>query len=144
VPEFEDSLITAAPPLEVWRILYDPLRFAEWWSGFERVTAGDARGGAGDVTLWPEGYPDFALPQRVESHADEQRVVVSCTVSDLLFEWRLVPADGGTRITVSVGIPPAEAAREETQRAVVRASLRRLAELAAAESAVTGGSPAPG
>jgi uncharacterized protein YndB with AHSA1/START domain len=132
MPEFEDSLLTPASALAVWKILYDPLRFAEWWAGFDRATAGDARGGEGDVTLWPEGYPDFALPQRVESHAGDRRVVVSCTVSDLVFEWRLEPADGGTRIGVHVAIPDVEAAREATQREVVTASLRRLAALAAA------------
>jgi uncharacterized protein YndB with AHSA1/START domain len=134
MPEFDYSLVSAAPPRQVWKILYDPLRFAEWWSGFDRVTPGDARGGDADVTLWPEGYPEFALPQRVESHADEQRVVVSCTVSDLHFEWRLQPVDGGTDVSVHVEIPAAEAAREATQRDVVAASLRRLSALAEAEA----------
>jgi len=130
VPEFDDSLVSAATPLDVWRILYDPLRFAEWWSGFDRATSGDARGGDGDVTLWPAGYPDFALPQKVDSRADEHRVVVSCTVSDLCFDWQLEPLAGGTRISVHVGIPASEAARESTQREVVSTSLRRLARLA--------------
>lgn len=134
MPQFDDSLVTAAPPLQVWKILYDPLRFAEWWSGFERATAGDARGGEGDVTLWLEGYPDFALPQRVESRTDDQRVVVSCTVSDLEFDWQLVAVGAGTRITVHVAIPDVEAEREAAQREVVSASLRRLARLAEAES----------
>ena len=134
MPEFEDSLVAAASPLRVWKILYDPLRFADWWSGFDKVTAGDARGGDADITLWPEGYPDFALPQHVESRADEQRVVVSCTVSDLHFDWRLEPVDAGTRISVHVEIPEAESAREATQRDVIGRSLRRLAALAEADS----------
>lgn len=134
MPEFDDSLVTHAPAVTVWKILYDPLRFAEWWSGFDRATPGDARGGDADVTLWPEGYPDFALPQRVQSHAEDHRVVVSCTVSDLEFEWRLEPAGNGTRISVHVEIPDAEAGREATQRRVVTDSLRRLTALAEAET----------
>jgi uncharacterized protein YndB with AHSA1/START domain len=130
VPTFDDAVVTPATPREVWKILYDPLRFAEWWSGFDRATPGDARGGDGDVTLWPAGYPDFALPQRVRSHAEEHRIVVSCTVSELRFDWSLEPAGRGTRIAVHVEIPAAEAAREATQRDVVAASLRRLAALA--------------
>ena len=133
MPQFDDRLIAAASPLRVWKILYDPLRFADWWSGFDKVTPGDARGGDADVTLWLEGYPDFALPQHVESHADDQRVVVSCTVSDLHFDWRLEPVGAGTRITAHVEIPEAEAAREARQREVVSASLRRLAALAEAD-----------
>jgi uncharacterized protein YndB with AHSA1/START domain len=130
VPTFDDSTITPAPAIAVWKILYDPLRFADWWCDVERVTPGDARGGDADVTLWPEGYPDFALPQRVESHADDRRIVVSCTVSELVFEWRLESLSSGTRIGVHVEIPEVEAAREATQRRIVAASLRRLAELA--------------
>jgi hypothetical protein len=108
------------------------MRFPEWWSGFASVTAGDANGGAGDVTVWPDGYPDFALPQRIETQSQTQRVVVSCTVSDLVFEWRLEPANPGTRISVHVEIPETEVARLATQREVVSSSLRSLAALAEA------------
>jgi uncharacterized protein YndB with AHSA1/START domain len=134
VPRFDDSVVTRASARTVWKILYDPMRFPEWWSGIERAAAGDARGGDADVTLWPDGYPDFALPQRVESHAEDHRVVVSCTVSDLQFDWRLEPVDGGTRVSVHVDIPDAEAAREQRQRDVVALSLRQLAGLAEAEA----------
>jgi uncharacterized protein YndB with AHSA1/START domain len=133
MPEFDDETISAAPAMQVWKILYNPMRFPEWWSGFASVTAGDAKGGTGDVTVWPEGYPDFPLPQRIETQARDQRVVVSCTVSDLVFEWRLEPAGPGTRISVHVEIPEKEAARLETQREVVTSSLRRLAALAEAD-----------
>jgi len=130
VPEFDDETTSTAPAVQVWKILYNPMRFAEWWAGFASVTVGDANGGAGDVTVWPEGYPDFPLPQRIETQSQNQRVVVSCTVSDLVFEWRLEPVDPGTRISVHVEIPEKEAARLETQREVVASSLRRLAALA--------------
>jgi hypothetical protein len=52
-------------------------------------------------------------------------------VSDLRFEWRLEPAGSGTQITVEVDIPDAESHRLETQREVISASLRRLADIAA-------------
>jgi uncharacterized protein YndB with AHSA1/START domain len=130
VPEFDDETTTAANAVRVWKILYDPLRFPEWWTGFASAAAGDVKGGPGDVTVWPDGYPDFPMPQRVESSAQEQRVVVSCTISDLVFEWRLEPAGPGTRIAVHVEIPEREAARLVTQREVIAASLRRLAALA--------------
>jgi len=134
VPRFDASLVPRARARTVWKILYAPLRFPEWWSGIERAAAGDARGGQADVTLWPDGFPDFPLPQRVQSHAEDHRVVVSCTVSDLHFDWRLEPVDGGTRVSVHVEIPDAEAAREQTQRDVVAVSLRQLAGLAEAET----------
>jgi hypothetical protein len=53
-----------------------------------------------------------------------------CLVSDLRFEWRLVPEGGGTLITVEVEIPDAEAHRLDTQRGDQPVDAR-LAELAA-------------
>ena len=57
-------------------------------------------------------------------------MTVSCLVSDLRFEWRLAPAGDGTLITVDVEIPEAEGHRLESQREIISASMRRLAELA--------------
>jgi uncharacterized protein YndB with AHSA1/START domain len=136
MPEFDDEVLSSASPIAVWKLLYNPMRFPEWWAGFADVTPGDARGGAGDVTLWLEGYPDFPLPQRIHTAADEHRVVVSCTVSDLVFEWRLEPVENGTRIRVHAEIPEREAARVAPQREVVASSLRRLSALAESATGV--------
>ena len=88
--------------------------------------------------MYPTGYPDFPMPQQMRTQAAEHRVVVSCQVSDLVYEWSLVEhhtgesAGGdGTRIQVHVDIPESEAARLPVQREAIRASLRRLGELAA-------------
>jgi hypothetical protein len=53
-------------------------------------------------------------------------------LSDLRFEWRLEPLNGGdgTPITVDVDIPAAEAARLDGQQDTIRASLSNLVELA--------------
>lgn len=128
---FDDSADSAAPPEDVWKLLYDPLRFGDWWCGLDRVTSGDASGGDADVTLWSAAYPDFPLPQRVSTSTVDHHVVVSCTVSDLVFDWRLEPLDPGTRVSVHVQIPEREAARVPQQRDEVSQSLRRLVTLAA-------------
>ncbi|MBV9839694.1 MAG: hypothetical protein JO156_16375, partial [Solirubrobacterales bacterium] len=67
----------------------------------------------------------------LDTQQDEQRVTVSCLVSDLRFEWRLAPTAEGTAITVDVEIPEAERHRLDKQREVIAASMRRLAQLAA-------------
>jgi uncharacterized protein YndB with AHSA1/START domain len=130
MPSFHDSANAQAPPEEVWKLLYDPARFPDWWVGIGTVEVG-----AGDAsyTMYPEGYPDFPMAQLLETERERQRVTVSCLVSDLRFEWGLEPlADGGcTRITVDVEIPEDEAARLEGQREAIRASLTNLAELSA-------------
>ena len=128
MPSFHDTAETPAPPEEVWKLLYDPSRFPEWWAGIETAELG---GDEGDFTMYPDGYPDFPMPQLLDTSRDEQRVTVSCLVSDLRFEWRLEPRDdGGTLIAVHVDIPVAEAARLDTQRGAIAASLVNLASLA--------------
>ncbi|MBV8711115.1 MAG: hypothetical protein JOY56_05030, partial [Solirubrobacterales bacterium] len=82
-------------------------------------------------TIYPQGYPDFPMAQLLGADHDQQRVTVSCLVSDLRFEWRLEPDGGGTRITVDVEIPETEAHRLDGQREIVRTSVKRLAALAA-------------
>lgn len=128
MPSFHDSAISHASPEEVWKLLYDPARFPDWWAGIDTVEVEDR----GKYTMFPDGYPDFPMAQLLETRRDQQRVTVSCLVSDLRFEWRLEPADDGTLITVDVEIPAAEADRLDSQREIIRASLQRLAQVPSA------------
>lgn len=133
MPSFHDSTETRAAAEDVWKLLYDPARFPDWWAGMGSVDV-DLDGADGSFTLYPEGYPDFPMAQLIETSSSAGRVTVSCLVSDLRFDWVLAPLaeEAGTRISVDVEIPPAEAARLEGQQALIRASLQRLAALAAA------------
>ena len=126
MPSFHDTATSAAPPEEVWKLLYDPSRFPDWWAGIGTVDVQDER----QYTMYPEGYPDFPMAQLLETRREQQRVTVSCLVSDLRFEWRLQPEGEGTLITVDVDIPEAEAERLDTQREIISTSMRRLADLA--------------
>ena len=128
MPTFDDSATSEAPVEEVWKLLYDPARMVEWWEGIERVEPS----GEGDITVYPDGYPDFPMPQELRPAADGHGLTISCLVSSLVFEWQLEPLDAGTRIRVHVEIPEEEAHRLETQRAGVSASLRSLAALSTA------------
>jgi uncharacterized protein YndB with AHSA1/START domain len=136
MPTFDDATTSPAPIEDVWKLLYDPSRMTEWWAGIERAEARDTDG-RGNLTLWPDGYPDFPMPQDLRADRDERRVTVSCLVSDLVFAWRLEPlaGDAGTRIAVHVEIPDTEAHRLDGQRAAIAASLRALAARAAAMAA---------
>lgn len=127
MPSFRDQAVSAAAPEDVWKLLFDPARFPEWWVGIGSVQVT----GADRYTLYPEGYPDFPMPQLLQTRPEAGRIAVSCLVSDLRFEWRLAPEGAGTAISVEVDIPEAEAARLDTQRDVISQSLRRLADLAA-------------
>jgi uncharacterized protein YndB with AHSA1/START domain len=127
MPSFLDTATSAAAPEEVWKLLYDPSRFPEWWAGLASVEPGEH----GAYTMYPEGYPDFPMAQLLDSSRSDGRVTVSCLVSDLRFDWQLASSGDGTRIDVTVEIPEAEAHRLEAQRETIRRSVRRLAELAA-------------
>ncbi len=129
MPSFHESADTHAQPEEVWKLLYDPARFPEWWAGIGTV---ELDGGEGSYTMYPEGYPDFPMAQTLESAREDGRVTVSCLVSDLRFAWGLAPLaqTSGTRITVDVEIPAAEAQRLAGQRDAIRTSLSNLARLA--------------
>jgi uncharacterized protein YndB with AHSA1/START domain len=133
MPSFEHTAHSPAPPEEVWKLLYDPGRFPDWWEGMASVEDTRESGGKRkSYTIYPDGYPDFPMPQLVETSRDGSKVVVSCQVSDLIFEWRLAPDDAGTRIDVLVEIPEKQAFRLGQQRELIRRSLSRLAEVAAA------------
>ena len=128
MPSFHDRATSEAPPEEVWKLLFDPHRFPDWWAGIGAVEVHDDS----EYTMYPDGYPDFPMAQLLDTQRDRQRVTVSCLVSDLRFEWRLEPAGDGTLITVDVDIPDAEAHRLADQREVIQASLQRLAQVASA------------
>ena len=130
--EFDQSITSTAPPEEVWKLLYDPARFPEWWAGVGSVETSDSNRG---YTMFPAGYPDFPMPQTLETSRGNGSVKISCLVSELRFDWRLRPNGTGTQISVHVDIPEQEAHRLDTQREVIRQSLARLARIAAAPGA---------
>jgi len=133
MPSFDDTTVTSARPEEVWKILYDPYRFPEWWAGIGAVEHATATADDTEFTMYPTGYPDFPMPQSMRTMSSERRVVVSCLVSDLNFEWTLesLAVGSGTRISVHVDIPEAEAHRLDGQREAISAALTGLAGLAA-------------
>jgi uncharacterized protein YndB with AHSA1/START domain len=128
MPSFSDSTIVAAPPEEVWKILYDPARFPDWWTHVARVESV----AASDYTAYTTAQPDVPTPQRLETVYEDRRVVVSCLVTDLRFDWQLEPLDGGTatRISAHVDIPEDRAHHLDAERKATIISLNRLARLA--------------
>jgi polyketide cyclase/dehydrase/lipid transport protein len=127
MPAFDHSTYTAAAPEQVWKLLYDPARFPEWWAGIGSV---DTSPQTGDYVMFPTGYPDFPMPQTLTTSQESGTVTISCLVSDLCFDWRLRPSGAGTEISVHVQIPDLEAHRLDAQRDIITASVHKLAELA--------------
>jgi uncharacterized protein YndB with AHSA1/START domain len=128
MPEFTLSGRAAAPVEEVWKLLFDPTRFPEWWAGVQTVR----NDGPDGYTLWLEGYPDFPVPQRPRGDRAEGRVTISCQITDIDFVWQLAEDGPGTRIDVHVTLPDSETHRLDDKRKNISTSLRRLAIVAEA------------
>jgi uncharacterized protein YndB with AHSA1/START domain len=129
VPEFTMSAFCGSPAEEVWKLLYDPYRFSEWWCGTARV----ANVTEDTATRYMAEWPDFPFPTRVTTRPDGARVVISCLLSDIVQEWTLEPDDVGCVVRLRVEVPDAESARLATVRDELASSLPRL--IAAAERA---------
>lgn len=126
MPEFALTIHAPAPVEEVWKLLHDPARFPEWWEGVETVEMGDE----GRYTMWPQGYPDYPMEQRLDVASVRGLVTISCLVSDLVFRWELHESGEETDIAVHVELPEQEAHRLAGQREVLESSLVTLADLA--------------
>jgi uncharacterized protein YndB with AHSA1/START domain len=126
MPDFALTAHTQAQVEEVWKLLHDPSRFPEWWAGIETVRPD----GRDHFTLWPSGYPEFPMAQRLRTERADGRVTISCLVSDLEFRWQLSEAGDATDIEVHVTLPDKEAHRLPTVREQITESISRLAALA--------------
>ena len=130
MPGFTLSARCCAPVEEVWKLLFDPARFPDWWVGIETVR----KDSPDEFTQWPIGYPDFPMPQKLRVDQANERVTISCQVSDIDVVWQLAEAGTGTSINVTVSLPEREAQRLDGQHQAIQESLRRLTALAEAAS----------
>ena len=130
MPGFTLSADCRAPVEDVWKLLFDPARFPEWWAGIETVRIDDP----GEFTIWPAGYPDFPMPQKLRADQADERITISCQVFDIEIVWQLAEVGTGTSIHEDVSLPECEAHRLDGQHQVIEESLRRLTALAEAAS----------
>jgi uncharacterized protein YndB with AHSA1/START domain len=130
MPGFELNADCRAPVEEVWKLLFDPGRFPDWWAGVETVHTD----GPGQFTLFLDGHPDFPLPQTLRADQAGGRVVFSCQVFAIEMVWQLAEAGAGTSIHLNVTAPESQAGRLSRQHELIQESLRRLAALAEAAS----------
>ena len=122
---FDDAADTGAPPEEVFKLLYNPKQFSRWW-GCMQIEGNPA----------PSKHPDFGLPRVVSSSQRDGRVTITCSLAEIVFDWRLDGRpQGGTTIAVHVEVPDAYQLDLEGQKAVIGMSLRQLAEVAAHDAA---------
>jgi uncharacterized protein YndB with AHSA1/START domain len=130
MPGFTLTANSRAPAEEVWKLLFDPARFPDWWAGIQTVR----KDTPGEFTQWPTGYPDFPMPQKLRVDQANERVTISCQISDIDIVWQLTESGTGTAIQVTVSLPDREARRLDDQHQIIEESLRHLTALAEAAS----------
>jgi uncharacterized protein YndB with AHSA1/START domain len=122
---FDDVADTTAAPEDVFKLLYDPEQFPRWWGCLQ--IEGNPE---------PSKHPDFGLPRVISSTQSDGRVTISCSVANIVFDWRLEALPhGGTAIGVHVEVPDAYELELESQKAVIGMSLQKLADVAARDAA---------
>lgn len=131
MPSFDASARCRAPAEEVWKLLYDPHRYPEWWAGMERIDPTPA-----PIVRYMAALPGTAIPTRIDARRQGACVVISCLLTEIAHEWTLEPAPQGCMVRVRVEIPEPQKGWLDQQQREVQASLLRLA--AAAEPAATG------
>jgi hypothetical protein len=94
MPGFELNKDCRAPVEEVWKLLFDPDRFPDWWAWIEAVR----KDAPGQFTLRLAGHPDFPLPQTLRTDQAGGRVIISCQVFAIDMVWQLAEAGAGTAI----------------------------------------------
>jgi uncharacterized protein YndB with AHSA1/START domain len=135
MPEFTLTARAAAPVEEVWKLLFDPTRFPEWWVGIETVKVDSPSA----YTIWYDGAPGLPMPQQLRTDTRTGRVTMSCLVNEVDFSWQLAETPSGTEITARATVPPHEGGRLAYVREMVSASLGALTALAEADRDGAGG-----
>ncbi len=104
----------AAPPERAYAVLADVERYRDWYPEVIRGVSVRERDGAGavrlaDVTLSAPGLPigDLEARLRVERHPLQAVSLVRVPYEpsddeELSIAWQVVPADGGSRLTLRI------------------------------------------
>lgn len=119
---FEDSVICKAPALQVWKLLYDPVRFSQWWSVVQR-----AEPTPDGAVCYTGEHADDAHPVHITTVRDGSRVLIRCLLTDDTYTWVLEPHPDGCRVSVRVEVAGDAAQRLQERRDDVLTSLPRLA-----------------
>lgn len=97
MPGFRERGHCRAPAVEVWKLLYDPGRYMEWWTGTDRVEVGPE-----GVDRYVPERPGFAYPTAIATGGDGERVTISCVLTDIVYDWTLAPEPPGCAVALEV------------------------------------------
>ena len=130
MPGFELNTDCRAPVEEVWKLLFDPDRFLDWWAGIEAVR----KDAPGQFTLWPPATPTSRCRKSCGPTRPTGGSSSPARSSPSIWSGSSPKAGTGTSIHLNVTAPESQAHRLDRQRQLIEESLRRLTTLAEAAS----------
>lgn len=136
---FEETAVCRASALVVWKLLYDPNRFVDWWSG---VVRSETR--AAGAVIRTESDPDFEVPLRMSPLREGSGVMMRCLVTDTVWIWGLEPHPQGCLVRMRLEVSAADEDLVISMHASMLASLPRLVSAAEHADAVEAGASPPG
>jgi hypothetical protein len=131
VSSWKQQAVVDAPVQEVWDVLSDPTRFAEWNENTIEVTGvptkiekgssyRETNKGALGLTLTTEF--------KVEEMDDLREIKMRCQTSGYYSHWLLTEARGNTFVDVEMGVEPHDLKSRLFGTTITKGFLRRAAE----------------
>ena len=128
---FRRQALIEAPVEDVWALLEDPARFAEWNKDTVEVTGVPTEIEKGSTFEWTTRGPLGITPTttfEVEEHTELREIRLRCQTSGLYSHWLLTEARGNTFAEVEMGIEPPTVAAQAFRVPYNKRILRRMAE----------------
>ena len=119
-----------APLQDVWAVLEDPQRFAEWNEDTVEVTGVPTEIEKGSTFQWKTRGPLGISPTstfEVEEVNDLREIKLRCRTSGYYSHWVLTEARGSTFAELEMGIDPPSARAQAFRIQYNRLALRRMA-----------------
>ena len=119
---FTETVVCRAPALQVWKLLYDPARFPEWWAGITRSEP-TADGAVIQTSAVAGDYPLSITATR-----ESPGVMIRCPTTGSVYSWTIESYSDGCQVQVE--FPDGEQEQLRLSRERILASLPRLAAMA--------------
>lgn len=100
MPSFEETAVCRVPARTVWKLLHDPNRFVDWWSGLVR-----SEPGSHGALIRADYAPEVEVPLRINPLREGSGVMMRCLVTDTVYSWQLQPHPQGCLVRMRVDVP---------------------------------------
>ncbi len=124
--EVHEQALLDAPVPEVWALVGDPSRYAEWLPRAMEIDGEEFEQGSEFVQVTHQPWIGREEVNFLIDHKDDLREIrMHCTISGMFVHWQLTDAQGGTFVDARFGMEPIRTRDRLIDRAVGRRFFRR-------------------